>query len=128
MMCYIFFFLMIRRPPRSTLFPYMTLFRSRHSVLPPGPLIEMPHIEPGMAVARPVAVAIQLQDPLYLREGHGARRGRVVPMVVETGEAVPLVPPAQPPHGPRADAQHLGDLNPRLPSLERLHEDLVDLH
>src|SRR5258708_20575441 len=27
--CYIFFFLMIRRPPRSTLFPYTTLFRSR---------------------------------------------------------------------------------------------------
>src|ERR1043166_9959349 len=27
-----FFFLMIRRPPRSTLFPYTTLFRSR-----PGP-------------------------------------------------------------------------------------------
>src|SRR5256885_13023524 len=30
--CYIFFFfLMIRRPPRSTLFPYTTLFRSRSS-------------------------------------------------------------------------------------------------
>src|SRR6266566_5402508 len=28
---YCFFFLMIRRPPRSTLFPYTTLFRS------PGP-------------------------------------------------------------------------------------------
>src|SRR5207247_10218866 len=27
--CFIFFFLMIRRPPRSTLFPYTTLFRSR---------------------------------------------------------------------------------------------------
>src|SRR5688572_30892944 len=27
-----FFFLMIRRPPRSTLFPYTTLFRSRHDV------------------------------------------------------------------------------------------------
>src|SRR2546430_11231409 len=29
--CYVakFFFLMIRRPPRSTLFPYTTLFRSR---------------------------------------------------------------------------------------------------
>src|SRR3712207_7663040 len=26
--CLIFFFLMIRRPPRSTLFPYTTLFRS----------------------------------------------------------------------------------------------------
>src|SRR2546430_12557748 len=27
-MCCFFFFLMIRRPPRSTLFPYTTLFRS----------------------------------------------------------------------------------------------------
>src|SRR2546430_16820339 len=26
----LFFFLMIRRPPRSTLFPYTTLFRSRY--------------------------------------------------------------------------------------------------
>src|SRR5690349_23798295 len=26
---YVFFFLMIRRPPRSTLFPYTTLFRSQ---------------------------------------------------------------------------------------------------
>src|SRR6266581_7619378 len=28
MLCFLFFFLMIRRPPRSTLFPYTTLFRS----------------------------------------------------------------------------------------------------
>src|SRR2546429_3620468 len=28
----LFFFLMIRRPPRSTLFPYTTLFRSRQAV------------------------------------------------------------------------------------------------
>src|SRR2546430_12167822 len=28
---YVFFFLMIRRPPRSTLFPYTTLFRSATS-------------------------------------------------------------------------------------------------
>src|SRR2546430_17323514 len=27
-LCLLFFFLMIRRPPRSTLFPYTTLFRS----------------------------------------------------------------------------------------------------
>src|SRR2546430_14308769 len=27
-----FFFLMIRRPPRSTLFPYTTLFRSAHQL------------------------------------------------------------------------------------------------
>src|SRR2546426_7373409 len=28
----LFFFLMIRRPPRSTLFPYTTLFRSRNFI------------------------------------------------------------------------------------------------
>src|SRR3989442_15759551 len=31
-----FFFLMIRRPPRSTLFPYTTLFRSRERRVPHG--------------------------------------------------------------------------------------------
>src|SRR3712207_8936306 len=33
-----FFFLMIRRPPRSTLFPYTTLFRSHGFTSPSGPL------------------------------------------------------------------------------------------
>src|SRR2546427_6770480 len=33
-LAHLFFFLMIRRPPRSTLFPYTTLFRS--SVRPPA--------------------------------------------------------------------------------------------
>src|SRR6266436_8611206 len=32
-----FFFLMIRRPPRSTLFPYTTLFRSPHPGARPRP-------------------------------------------------------------------------------------------
>src|ERR1035437_11095097 len=32
-----FFFLMIRRPPRSTLFPYTTLFRSPQPVRAGGP-------------------------------------------------------------------------------------------
>src|SRR5579859_4276384 len=39
--CFVFFFLMIRRPPRSTLFPYTTLFRSdavRHAAAAPGAL------------------------------------------------------------------------------------------
>src|SRR3712207_7946258 len=43
-----FFFLMIRRPPRSTLFPYTTLFRSDHDLtLGPGEVAEfdtrLPH-------------------------------------------------------------------------------------
>src|SRR5256885_12298630 len=36
-MFFLFFFLMIRRPPRSTLFPYTTLFRSEWRVRAPDP-------------------------------------------------------------------------------------------
>src|SRR5258707_4991730 len=34
---YLFFFLMIRRPPRSTLFPYTTLFRSSENPVKRNP-------------------------------------------------------------------------------------------
>src|SRR5438876_7676570 len=48
-----FFFLMIRRPPRSTLFPYTTLFRS--AVIPiPG----LPMIRPGDDLAMLLGDAI----------------------------------------------------------------------
>src|SRR2546430_11264536 len=40
-MHFFFFFLMIRRPPRSTLFPYTTLFRSFASPSTPGAAAEM---------------------------------------------------------------------------------------
>src|SRR5690349_23088953 len=45
----LFFFLMIRRPPRSTLFPYTTLFRSRQGsqhpeVLRPEEPVEVGHV------------------------------------------------------------------------------------
>src|SRR5438477_3526433 len=38
---HLFFFLMIRRPPRSTLFPYTTLFRSRPQCIPPDCLLPL---------------------------------------------------------------------------------------
>src|SRR2546428_7228563 len=42
---------MIRRPPRSTLFPYTTLFRSAHARIRPAPLavaaLAQPMGEPG---------------------------------------------------------------------------------
>src|SRR5258708_21522287 len=41
-----FFFLMIRRPPRSTLFPYTTLFRSRDLSRLTLTLVD-PHAPPG---------------------------------------------------------------------------------
>src|SRR3712207_7077259 len=46
-----FFFLMIRRPPRSTLFPYTTLFRSprRGPDHRAGDAAGGPHAEPGEA-------------------------------------------------------------------------------
>src|SRR2546430_7365147 len=47
-----FFFLMIRRPPRSTLFPYTTLFRSllyvRSSTGALGPLNEVAKLSTGV--------------------------------------------------------------------------------
>src|SRR3989440_4371122 len=58
-----FFFLMIRRPPRSTLFPYTTLFRSRLVV---------------RGVARPhgarAAVAFEVFEPSLGGEGRAVER------------------------------------------------------
>src|SRR2546430_11346314 len=42
-LCVFFFFLMIRRPPRSTLFPYTTLFRS-HLLLKGHPRVVEAHV------------------------------------------------------------------------------------
>src|SRR6267154_4669876 len=65
-----FFFLMIRRPPRSTLFPYTTLFRSR---VPPGrPAQGRAHGEGaaaaggGGAVTRSEEHTSELQSPVHL--------------------------------------------------------------
>src|SRR3712207_7645681 len=45
-----FFFLMIRRPPRSTLFPYTTLFRSADLVAVPGDVLDQ-HVGQGLVRA-----------------------------------------------------------------------------
>src|SRR5215204_2746814 len=41
LLCFCFFFLMIRRPPRSTLFPYTTLFRSGYGLAELHPLLRV---------------------------------------------------------------------------------------
>src|SRR2546430_11986510 len=50
-----FFFLMIRRPPRSTLFPYTTLFRSSRGFVLTQERRDCPHSAPrsARAVAHP---------------------------------------------------------------------------
>src|SRR2546422_9170218 len=57
---FFFFFLMIRRPPRSTLFPYTTLFRSDQVRLLPRQVGDVHHVggprqdgAPQLAVASP---------------------------------------------------------------------------
>src|SRR3970040_2757553 len=60
-----FFFLMIRRPPRSTLFPYTTLFRSSElkSTLASCCLRYKPPIESRV---RSEEHTSELQSPMYL--------------------------------------------------------------
>src|SRR5258708_24780368 len=66
-----FFFLMIRRPPRSTLFPYTTLFRSSvyaEAGASPGP------IEAHLISAANVAARLAQTYPhaqLFLASGRG---------------------------------------------------------
>src|SRR3712207_7538117 len=49
-----FFFLMIRRPPRSTLFPYTTLFRSTVSVPSPQSMVSTPKSPCASTTSSPV--------------------------------------------------------------------------
>src|SRR6266487_3697592 len=58
-----FFFLMIRRPPRSTLFPYTTLFRSLPTQLPS---VTGAPTTPGTQGARSEEHTSELQSPVHL--------------------------------------------------------------
>src|SRR5712691_1244426 len=63
---FIFFFLMIRRPPRSTLFPYTTLFRSIERTL-------YPHVGVGILdVLEPTVGKAEAVGFLQERWGVGA--------------------------------------------------------
>src|SRR2546422_3036160 len=55
---------MIRRPPRSTLFPYTTLFRSRHRVLDLEPLILTEFVREALDTLRrqlPANIEVQFE-------------------------------------------------------------------
>src|SRR3712207_6939224 len=64
-----YFFLMIRRPPRSTLFPYTTLFRSFLQLVPQGADRDAEDIGGVGAVAE--AVLQRVEDQLLLDVGDG---------------------------------------------------------
>src|SRR3712207_9492507 len=86
----VFFFLMIRRPPRSTLFPYTTLFRSLELALlvrqapllvaEVGGLLELLRLDRRLLLAAGL-LDLLLELPVHGRRGHRlyahARRGLV---------------------------------------------------
>src|SRR2546429_2400680 len=69
---FLFFFLMIRRPPRSTLFPYTTLFRSRvdHERHVGA---DQPHEDGEVAEEEPIDGALG-EPGRHQRPVHGTRR------------------------------------------------------
>src|SRR5258707_1965469 len=89
---------MIRRPPRSTLFPYTTLFRSAGAAADPHPPRRQFEDRTG---ARPYHPAI---DPRPRRRGHRMRRRDLIatfgaaalaapPVMAETGKVIGLLAP-----------------------------------
>src|SRR2546422_10955794 len=75
---------MIRRPPRSTLFPYTTLFRSRHTGLlgldhpshqPPLSIVRAPKLDGDQLADRPLEILTPPQRPIKAGRGHLQRIG-----------------------------------------------------
>src|SRR3989449_3491400 len=61
-----FFFLMIRRPPRSTLFPYTTLFRSKLKLFPLADRVAIRPMEETETMKRSEEHTSELQSRLHL--------------------------------------------------------------
>src|SRR2546422_7782916 len=102
---------MIRRPPRSTLFPYTTLFRSVEH------LVAVPAAHRGQSFGERHALPAVGADPVL---GHAGKPGRVLgtrydgPAVRRSADDIEQRP--RDVHGFAADVQH-GLTRPQLPHL-----------
>src|SRR5258708_15381610 len=100
---------MIRRPPRSTLFPYTTLFRSRANPagFAAGPDRSEPYPLPGQAMGRSEEHTSELQSPdhlvcrLLLEKKKTAKCHVVIPRYLHTRYVHHTIRPmpAAPSHG-----------------------------
>src|SRR2546422_4687947 len=107
---------MIRRPPRSTLFPYTTLFRSLAPIVPdvgdagPGAAVRREEVEsparepgrPGFGAARDGAAAAACQIPVRGHEGEAVCNER-------RAEQREYQWPWRPEAGGREDVAHAGE-------------------
>src|SRR5256885_9494742 len=87
-----FFFLMIRRPPRSTLFPYTTLFRSpaREDLSRARGHLGLPRNEAQLDTSRSEEHTSELQSPCnlvcrLLLEKKNSVRTSLIPHVLRSG-------------------------------------------
>src|SRR2546422_1620619 len=99
-----FFFLMIRRPPRSTLFPYTTLFRSRAAQCAVGlndklrPIVWRPPVPPTKGT---VVASVSVRGRVRVREKVTARLNPLPAPAPPTGTAPAPTKPFCPKGPPR---------------------------
>src|SRR3712207_7599094 len=77
-MVWLFFFLMIRRPPRSTLFPYTTLFRSSK--------VQPVYVSPGHLIDLAGAVELTLASDGGYCQPEPTRRAHLLVNALRRGE------------------------------------------
>src|SRR2546422_11460451 len=86
----LFFFLMIRRPPRSTLFPYTTLFRS------PGQVERVRERDPRVRLDPLAGDLGRIVEPDRERRARDGRRHQEVVGLEERARVLPPREPVEP--------------------------------
>src|SRR5690242_21723193 len=102
---------MIRRPPRSTLFPYTTLFRSRRFWDPVVPLHPVRHLLP----VPPHVLGLRRAPDVGLRTRLGLRRPRRRRPPVVRGACAGMAPPPA-----RRSEEHTSELQSHVNLVCRL--------
>src|SRR2546422_11394674 len=102
---------MIRRPPRSTLFPYTTLFRSRFLIIADGQFEPM--------TSKTANCCIRYMPERVVGVFDRAQAGKTVQQVLGFGGALPVEHPDDPLGHVRSE-EHTSELQSRLHLVCRL--------
>src|SRR2546428_6343193 len=116
---------MIRRPPRSTLFPYTTLFRSLECRIYSGLVFERPILDIGCGdgVHAKVLFAEKIDtgiDPNERELERAAELGAYVELIACRGDAIPKPDWAYRTIFSNSVLEHIPDLRPVLKEAHRL--------